>query len=29
MDLDDLGVRIAARKAELMGEMAEGLDVVG
>jgi hypothetical protein len=29
MDLNDLGIRIAARKDELMGEMAEGLDVVG
>ena len=29
MDLDALGVRIAARKAELMGEMTEGLEVVG
>jgi hypothetical protein len=29
MDLNDLGVRIAARKAELMGEMAEGLEVIG
>jgi len=29
MDLDDLGGRIAARKDELMGEMAEGLEVVG
>ena len=29
MDLNDLGSRIAARKAELMGEMAEGLEVVG
>jgi len=29
MDLADLGVRIAARKGELMGEMTEGLDVVG
>ena len=28
MDLDDLGVRIAARKGELMGEMTEGLEVV-
>ncbi|HSC63572.1 MAG TPA: hemerythrin domain-containing protein [Caldimonas sp.] len=29
MDLADLGARIAARKDELMGEMAEGLDVIG
>jgi hemerythrin superfamily protein len=29
MDLNDLGIRIAARKDELMGEMAEGLEVVG
>jgi hemerythrin superfamily protein len=29
MDLGDLGVRIAARKEELMGEMTEGLEVVG
>ena len=29
MDLDDLGSRIAARKDELMGEMTEGLEVVG
>jgi hypothetical protein len=29
MDLDDLGVRLAARKDELMGEMTEGLEVVG
>jgi len=29
MDLNDLGVRIAARKEELMGEMTEGLEVVG
>ena len=29
MDLDDLGARLAARKGELMGEMTEGLDVVG
>jgi len=29
MDLRDLGVRIAARKQELMGEMSEGLEVVG
>ena len=29
MDLKDLGVRIAARKDELMGEMTEGLEVVG
>ena len=29
MDLNDLGIRIAARKNELMGEMAEGLEVVG
>ena len=29
MDLNDLGVRIAARKGELMGEMTEGLEVVG
>jgi len=29
MDLKDLGIRIAARKDELMGEMAEGLEVVG
>ena len=29
MKLDDLGVRIAARKEELMGEMSEGLEVVG
>jgi len=28
MDLNDLGIRIAARKDELMGEMAEGLEVV-
>jgi hemerythrin superfamily protein len=29
MDLDGLGVRIGARKEELMGEMSEGLEVVG
>jgi hemerythrin superfamily protein len=29
MDLNDLGLRIAARKQELMGEMTEGLEVVG
>jgi hemerythrin superfamily protein len=29
MDLNGLGVRIAARKGELMGEMTEGLEVVG
>jgi len=29
MDLRDLGTRIAARKDELMGEMTEGLEVVG
>jgi len=29
MDLGALGLRIAARKDELMGEMAEGLEVVG
>jgi hypothetical protein len=29
MDLNDLGIRIAARKDELMGEMTEGLEVVG
>ncbi|MEO5844787.1 MAG: hemerythrin domain-containing protein [Caldimonas sp.] len=29
MDLDDLGIRLAARKAELMSEMSEGLEVVG
>ena len=29
MDLHDLGIRIAARKDELMREMAEGLEVVG
>jgi Hemerythrin HHE cation binding domain len=29
MDLNDLGIRIAARKEELMGEMTEGLEVVG
>jgi plasmid stabilization system protein ParE len=29
MDLNDLGRRIAARKEELMGEMTEGLEVVG
>jgi hypothetical protein len=29
MDLDALGIRIAARKDELMGEMTEGLEVVG
>jgi hemerythrin superfamily protein len=29
MDLNDLGIRIAARKDELMDEMAEGLEVVG
>jgi hemerythrin superfamily protein len=29
MDLNDLGIRIAARKDELMGEMAEGLEVIG
>ena len=28
MDLNDLGIRLAARKDELMGEMAEGLEVV-
>ncbi len=29
MDLDDLGIRLAARKAELMSEMSEGMEVVG
>ncbi len=29
LDLHDLGARLAARKAELMSEMSEGLDVVG
>ena len=29
MDLGDLGTRLAARKDELMGEMTEGLEVVG
>ena len=29
MDLADLGARIAARKAELMSEMSEGMEVVG
>jgi hypothetical protein len=29
MDLEGLGIRIAARKDELMGEMTEGLEVVG
>ncbi len=29
MDLDDLGVRLAARKEELMSEMSEGMEVVG
>ena len=29
MDLNDLGIRLAARKEELMGEMTEGLEVVG
>jgi len=29
MDLDALGVRLAARKAELMSEMSEGMEVVG
>jgi hemerythrin superfamily protein len=29
MDLQDLGARLAARKDELMGEMAEGMEVVG
>ena len=29
MDLNGLGIRIAARKDELMGEMTEGLEVVG
>ena len=29
LDVADLGVRIAARKEELMGEMTEGLEVVG
>ncbi|MEO8310631.1 MAG: hemerythrin domain-containing protein [Caldimonas sp.] len=28
MDLADLGVRLAARKAELMSEMSEGMEVV-
>jgi hypothetical protein len=29
MDLADLGARLAARKAELMSEMSEGMEVVG
>jgi hypothetical protein len=29
MDLRDLGIRLAARKDELMSEMSEGLEVVG
>jgi hemerythrin superfamily protein len=29
MDLNDLGIRIATRKDELMSEMSEGLEVVG
>jgi hemerythrin superfamily protein len=29
MDLAALGARLAARKAELMGEMSEGMEVVG
>ena len=29
MDLDAVGVRLAARKAELMREMSEGMEVVG
>jgi hemerythrin superfamily protein len=29
MDLDAIGRRLAARKAELMSEMSEGMDVVG
>ena len=28
MDLAALGARLAARKAELMGEMSEGMEVV-
>jgi hypothetical protein len=28
MDLADLGVRLAARKDELMSEMSEGMEVV-
>jgi hypothetical protein len=29
MDLAGLGARLAARKAELMSEMSEGMEVVG
>jgi hemerythrin superfamily protein len=29
LDLDILGIRLAARKAELMSEMSEGMEVVG
>jgi hemerythrin superfamily protein len=29
MDLGDLGLRLAARKQELMSEMSEGMEVVG
>ena len=29
LDLDALGVRLAARKAELISEMSEGMEVVG
>ena len=29
LDLHAVGARVAARKAELMGEMSEGMEVVG